>query len=115
MVGFAFQNGGSRLFLPGPVEGLRTARFLFVGAGAVEALLQGVAVHHGLDEFDAQARREFEARLGFKAVGIEGNHRYLGQPFFVQGFVDEADVVGCTAHAAGLGHHDGCAVQVVFP
>ena len=48
-------------------------------------------------------------------MGIQGNYRNLGEAFRIQSLMDEADVVRCPAHAAGLGHHEGRFVQVVLP
>ena len=112
-VGFAFQDGFGRFFLPGAVEGFRAARFFFIGSGPIEAHLEGIAIDYCLDESDAKACGEFEARLGFEALGIQGNDRNLGESCFVQCFMDESDVVGSSAHAAGLAHHEGCLVQVI--
>lgn len=108
------EEGFAALLLPFSAEGFRTARILFVGTGPVQALLEGVSVNDGLKHADAHGHGEFEAGLRFKALGIEGNHRDLRQSRFRQSPAEEADVVGGTAHAAGLGKHDCRLVRIVF-
>ena len=56
-----------------------------------------------------------EARLWLEAMGIEGDHRDIRKPRFVQCLVQESDIVRRTAHAARLGQHDCRFGKIIFP
>ena len=106
---------GNADLLPLFVEGVGRAGHQLVGTGGIEHPHEDIAVDHCLQGLGQERQTDAEARRLLHAVGIEGDHRDLGHARLLQRTADEADVVGGTAAAAGLGHDDRCMVEVKMP
>ena len=102
-------------FQPFPVQSVGGTLLFLVGTHPVQAAHEQVAVDHAPQRGEQKAGGELEALVGLHAVGVQGDDRDMAKPRLVQRTADEAHVVACPAAAAGLGHHHGQLVRVVFP
>ena len=102
-------------FQPFPVQSVGGTLLFLVGTHPVQAAHEQVAVDHAPQRGEQKAGGELEALVGLHAVGVQGDDRDMPQSRLVQRPADEAHVVACPAAAAGLGHHHGQLVRVVFP
>ena len=85
-----------------------------VRAHAVDAPHHDIAEHDGKSGAADQLEVQLEAGVVLKARHIRADDRDLLHAGLSEGAADKADVVGGAAAAAGLGHDDGRAVQVIF-
>ena len=97
------------------MKGVGGTLLFFIGANPVQAAHEQVAVDHAPQGGEQKTGGELEALVGLHAVGVQGDDRDMAKPRLVQRTADEADIVARPAAAAGLGHHHGQLVRVVFP
>ena len=102
-------------FQPFLMKGVGGTLLFFIGTHPVQAAHEQVAVDHAPQGGEQKAGGELEALVGLHAVGVQGDDRDMAKPRLVQRTADEAHVVARPAAAAGLGHHYGQLVRVVFP
>ena len=102
-------------FQPLLMKGVGGTLLFFIGTHPVQAAHEQVAVDHAPQGGEQKAGGELEALVGLHAVGVQGDDRDMAKPRLVQRPTDEADIVARPAAAAGLGHHHGQLVRVVFP
>ena len=93
----------------GPVEGpLRAAGLLFIGPDLAQQVLEGI--DHGQGEGDLDGGLEVELEAGMEVVVVHiviGDDRHVLMARVVQGLAQKGPVVGQTAAADVLAHHDG--------
>ena len=97
------------------MKGVGGTLLFFIGTHPVQAAHEQVAVDDTAKRGEQKAGGELEALVGLHAVGVQGDDRDMPQSRLVQRPADEAHVVARPAAAAGLGHHHGQLVRVVFP
>ena len=102
-------------FQPFLMKGVGGTLLLLVGTHPVQAAHEQVAVDHAPQGGEQKTGGELEALVGLHAVGVQGDDWDMAKPRLVQRTADEAHVVARPAAAAGLGHHHGELVRVVFP
>ena len=85
-----------------------------IRAYAVEALHEQVAQNQRLDGTVQQGQGGLEAGVIFEPLGRNGDDRNLRIAGIDQSLADQAEVVGRTAHAAGLGDGERYMVGIVF-
>ena len=96
------------------VQAVRRALLHLVRAHAVQALHEQVAEDQRLDGAVQQRGRHLEARIVLQALRGDRDDRDLRVTRVDQGLADQAEVVGGSAHAAGLRNRETHLVWIVF-
>ena len=87
--------------------------FLFIGTHAIQAAHKYISQYGGIGGFGKEAYTDMKPRIAFNAGQIHGDNRNLLHTRLFQSPPDETDIVGGTAAAAGLAHHDCDLIQIV--
>ena len=96
-------------------QAVRAARLHLVGARAIQAHHEQIAVLQRVNGLVEHLRRDLEARvLLAQVLEGDGDDRDVPEPHGLQRLADERDVVGGAAAAAGLGDEHGQLVGVVL-
>ena len=93
---------------------LRRARNLFIGPNPVQTAHEEIPINQSVHRVNGKARRDLKTRVLFHAVGIYGNHGDMAIPRLLECPADKGHIVAGPAAAAGLGHHDGQMIRIVF-
>ena len=101
-------------FFPLPVQLLGRAGDLLIGPHPIQAAHEQVAIDQGVHRINGQPCRDLKARIFLHAVGIDGDHGDIWVARLLQGTADKGHIVAGPAAAAGLGHHDGQMIRIVF-
>ena len=97
-------------------QAIRATRLHLVGARAVEALHEHVAVLQRVHGLEQHLRRDLEARVVFAQIlERDGDHGNVREAHSLQCLADKRDVVGGAATAARLRDEHGKLVGVIAP
>ena len=97
------------------MEGVRASLGQLIGPYPVQTAHQQVAIYHRLKNIPKQRHGHAEALVLLHAVEVQRDHGNMSQIRFFQRAPDKGHIVAGPATAAGLGHHNGQLVRIVFP
>ena len=96
------------------VQGVRAARFRLVGADAVQAFHEQIAVHERFAGTFQHRRCRLEARVAFQPLEAQRDDRNLWISGVNQRLADQTVVVGGSTHAAGLRNGERHMIGIVL-
>ena len=102
------------LFYPLLMNRVDGAGLFFVGAHMINTAHENIAEDCTEGRTGQKVCIQFKSGVCLNAAHVDGNDRNVFHTGFFQCTADEADVVCCTAAAAGLGDNNRNLVQVIF-